>query len=113
MFAVVGLAKNEPERVFAGIASKQLRMMSLRMFWPNGECEKLRVRFNRRKPSIAAKRRKFCESPRRNFPMQTMEPIEISANSKVTESLVPNPEAGKEMLGMTDPAKNEPEPRLA
>lgn len=45
--------------------------------------------------------------------MQTMEPIEISANSKVTESLVPNPEAGKEMLGMTDPAKNEPEPRLA
>ena len=46
---------------------------------------------------------------RKNFPMQPPEPIDISADSKMIEPLVPSPQAVAEMLDMADQAKNEPE----
>ncbi len=46
---------------------------------------------------------------RKNFPMQPPEPIDISADSRMIEPLLPSPEAVDEMLGMADQAKNEPE----
>ncbi len=46
---------------------------------------------------------------RKNFPMQPPEPIDISADSRMIEPLVPSPEVVEEMLGMADQAKNEPE----
>ena len=46
---------------------------------------------------------------RKNFPMQPPEPIDISADSHMAETDVPNPEVVEEMLGMADRAKNEPE----
>jgi len=49
---------------------------------------------------------------RKNFPMQPPEPIDMSADSKMIEPLVPSPEAVEELLGMADQAKNEPEFKL-
>ena len=46
---------------------------------------------------------------RKNFPMQPPEPIDISADSKMIEPMVPCQEAVEEMLRMADQAKNEPE----
>ena len=46
---------------------------------------------------------------RKTFPMQPPEPIDISADSKMIEPIIPSPEAVEEMLGMADQAKNEPE----
>jgi len=49
---------------------------------------------------------------RKNFPMQPPEPIDISADRKMIEPLVPCPEVVEEMLGLADQAKNEPEFQL-
>ena len=46
---------------------------------------------------------------RKNFPMQPPEPIDMTADSKMIEPLVPCPEVVEEVLGLADQAKNEPE----
>jgi len=46
---------------------------------------------------------------RKNFPMQPPEPIDMTADSKMIEPLVPSPEVVEEVLGLADQAKNEPE----
>ena len=93
MLGLADQAKNEPELKLPGFVLNVLwteQLMALVV--QNYECEELLVRFG-------------GQSRRKNCPMQPPKTIDIPADRKMIEPVVPNPEVVEGMLGMADQAK--------